>query len=96
MDEKKKRAVALKYNETKNPAPIVSAKGKGYIAEKIIERAKENQIPLYEDAALVEMLDHIQLNEMIPEALFQAVAEVFAFVYRLDEEVRKKKQNLSR
>lgn len=92
MKDKRKRAVALKYEENNNRAPIVTAKGKGIVAEKIIEAAKEHDVPIYEDQKLVEMLDQIHLNEMIPENLFQAVAEVFAYIYRLDEEARKKQK----
>lgn len=92
MTEKMKRAVALKYEENIHSAPIITAKGKGIVADKIIDAAKEHGVPIYEDSKLVEMLDQINLNEMIPENLFQAVAEVFAFIYRLDEAAGKKER----
>ncbi|MFD1705866.1 EscU/YscU/HrcU family type III secretion system export apparatus switch protein [Siminovitchia sediminis] len=68
-------------------APVVLAKGKGITAEKILETAKENGIPVHEDPALVELLGQLDLNEAIPEELYEAVAEIFAFIYRLDQKM---------
>jgi len=82
---KRQSAIALKYNQTSDDAPIVVAKGKGLIAEKIIDRAHENNIPIEEDPTLVSLLSQLEINEAIPEELYQAVAEVFAFIYQLDE-----------
>ncbi len=77
-------AVALSGQDEDGNAPIVRAKGKGVTAEKIIEAAKEHGIPIQQDPALVELLGQLDLNEAIPEELFEAVAEVFAFIYKLD------------
>lgn len=84
--QKRKEAVALTYQPEKSDAPKVIAKGKGKIAENILETAAENGIPIQEDPSLVELLGKLDINESIPEELYQAVAEVFAFVYRLDKE----------
>ncbi|MFC7685434.1 EscU/YscU/HrcU family type III secretion system export apparatus switch protein [Ureibacillus sp. GCM10028918] len=87
MNDKKyvrKEAIALNYNPEKNNSPTVIAKGKGKIADNIIEKAALNDIPVYEDKNLVELLGNLDLNEAIPEELYEAVAEVFAFIYRLD------------
>ncbi|RAK23354.1 flagellar biosynthesis protein [Anoxybacillus vitaminiphilus] len=86
MNEKQKikQAIALTYRPDRDEAPVVTAKGKGYVAEKIIETAKEHQVPIHEDASLVEMLSQLQINETIPEELYQVVAEIFAFVYRVE------------
>jgi flagellar biosynthesis protein len=81
----RREALALSYNPLTNGAPKMVAKGKGLIAENIIERAKENNIPIQEDISLVQLLSQLQINESIPEELYQAVAEVFAFVYRIDQ-----------
>lgn len=89
MNEKKiirKEAIALSYLPEENGAPKVVAKGKGKIADSILERAKDHDIPIYEDPNLVELLGQLDLNEAIPEQLYQAVAEVFAFIYRLDQQ----------
>lgn len=83
--EKIKSAVALSYDMEKDVAPIIKAKGKGFVAEQIIERAKENNIPIQEDPSLVELLSQLEINEAIPEELYEVVAEVFAFIYRIDK-----------
>lgn len=83
-DEKKRQhAVALKYEANKG-APRVTAKGKGVLAEKIIELAKANNIPVREDPDLVEILAKVELGQEIPEEMYKAVAEILAFVYRLN------------
>ncbi|TFE03513.1 EscU/YscU/HrcU family type III secretion system export apparatus switch protein [Jeotgalibacillus sp. R-1-5s-1] len=88
MNEKNKRlqAVALTYKSDQQLAPVVTAKGKGKLAEAIIEKANEHQVPVQQDESLVELLGQLELNEAIPDDLYQAVAEVFAFIYRLDQQ----------
>lgn len=76
-----KKAVALRYDTSKENAPRIIAKGKGVSAEKIIELAYENNLPIKKDADLVEMLSKVELDREIPEKLYVAVAEVFRFVY---------------
>lgn len=82
--DKQKKAVALKYNKGKDSAPKVVAKGKGHIAEKIIEAARENNVPLYEDKNLSQVLEALDLDTEIPPELYRAVAEVLAFIYKLN------------
>ncbi|GEK30278.1 MAG: EscU/YscU/HrcU family type III secretion system export apparatus switch protein [Kurthia sp.] len=91
-NEKRTEAVALSFNPTESDAPKVLAKGKGLVAENILSRAKENDIPIQEDSNLVQLLGQINVNESIPEELYQAVAEVFAFIYQLDKNHGKVKQ----
>ena len=96
MSEKKykrKEAVALSYQPEKLDAPKVIAKGRGKIADNILSTAAEHGVPIQEDASLVELLGKLDINESIPEELYQAVAEVFAFVYRLDKEHSKRNEN---
>lgn len=88
--ENRKEAVALTYTGEDNSAPVVKAKGKGMVAEQIIQLANEHNVPIYEDKALVELLGQLDLNETIPEELYKAVAEVFAFIYRLDQKEQEK------
>ena len=84
-DKKKaKRAAALKYDHGRDQAPKLVAKGRGKIAEKIIDVARQNQIPLVEDANLSKMLDALDVDRQIPPELYKAVAEVLVFVYRLN------------
>ncbi|WP_040208835.1 EscU/YscU/HrcU family type III secretion system export apparatus switch protein [Neobacillus jeddahensis] len=80
------QAVALSYEASKQAAPKVVAKGNGKVAESIIETAKQHQVPIQEDSSLVELLSHLQINEIIPDQLYGAVAEVFAFIYSVDRQ----------
>ncbi len=89
MSEEKftrKEAIALTYKLGHFESPKVVAKGKGKIAENILARANEHNVPIYEDPNLVQLLGQLDLNESIPEELYQAVAEVFAFIYHLDQQ----------
>lgn len=88
-DIKKKKAAALAYDPAKDSAPRLVAKGSGYVAERIIDLAKEKGIDLYEDPALVEALSVVDLGRQIPEELYSVVAEVLAFIYALDGRVSK-------
>lgn len=95
MSEEKhirKEAVALSYNPNSSQAPKVIAKGKGRIADTILEKAKENNIPIQEDPSLVQILGQLNLNETIPEELYRAVSEVFAYIYQVDREHGLKKK----
>lgn len=87
---RKKQAVALSYDHSKDQAPQVVAKGKGDIATNILEKAKQFNVPIQEDPSLVSLLGELEINETIPEGLYLAVAEIFAFVYRLDQSVKTK------
>jgi len=84
----RRRAVALRYDDLKDPAPRVVAKGQGEIAGKIIDLARRHGVPIHEDPDLVEVLAKIELEQVIPPALYQAVAEVLAFLYRLNAQQR--------
>ena len=85
-----KKAVALAYDTEKDLAPRVVAKGMGEIARKIIELATENDIPLYENADLVSILMSVDPGREIPPELYKAVAEVLAFIYRMDRRYAQK------
>ncbi|NLJ99963.1 MAG: flagellar biosynthesis protein FlhB [Clostridia bacterium] len=78
-------AIALRYEvDDEEGAPMVLAKGAGYIAEKIIEIAKGNDIPVIEDKPVTQLIyKHVEINEEIPPELYKAVAEILAMVYRL-------------
>ena len=78
-------AVALVYDQDNSEAPLVVAKGAGLIAEKIKKVAREHGVPVVENKALARLLfKTVELNQMIPETLYQAVAEVLAYIYRRD------------
>jgi len=80
-----KQAVAVRYDSAKEGAPRVIAKGKGLIAEKILELARENNIPVHQDKALLEMLAMVELFDEIPPELYTAVAEVLVWVYKVNK-----------
>lgn len=86
--EAKKKAVALRYQPDQHDAPAVVAKGEGYMAHKIIESAKQHNVPIQEDAPLVEVLSELDLNEQIPVELYSLVAEVLTFIYQSDKKAR--------
>jgi FlhB-like protein len=89
-DEKKRRqkAVALRYDAQRDAAPRIVAKGAGLLAERIIEIAREHGVHIQHDPDLVGLLAKIDVNASIPEDLYRAVAEVLAFVYRLNQGVK--------
>lgn len=81
--ERNKIAVALGY-EPSDDAPKIIASGQGHLAEKIIEKAKEEKIPLHKDTKLAKTLSKLEIGEMIPPELYEVVAEVLVFVDRID------------
>ncbi|WP_249869801.1 EscU/YscU/HrcU family type III secretion system export apparatus switch protein [Oceanobacillus saliphilus] len=90
MTEKRKKAAALRYDLEKDFAPKITATGKGLVADEILKTAKENDVPILKDPSLIELLAELNINETIPDELYQAVAEVFAFVYQSDKEMKLK------
>ncbi|MFJ7677730.1 EscU/YscU/HrcU family type III secretion system export apparatus switch protein [Peribacillus sp. NPDC097198] len=86
--EKRKEAIALKYDAKSSQAPVVLAKGKGKTAENILVKAEELNIPVQKDETLTELLGQLDINQTIPEELYGAVAEVFAFVYKVDRNAK--------
>ena len=77
-------AVALKYDKEKSTAPVVIAKGADYLAEKIKKIARENQIEIVENKPVARMLYYnVDVEQEIPPELYQAVAEILAYVYGL-------------
>jgi len=82
-------AAAIEYDETRDSAPRVTARGRGITAEKIIGIAKKHGIPVKEDPALAQILSRLDIDEQIPVELYRAVAEILAFVYSLNERYRR-------
>lgn len=90
-EEKPLKAIALSYNE-KNTAPKVIAKGSGYLADKIVSSAKQNSVPIYQNKTLAGMLMAVDIDREIPPDLYQAVAEILAYVYRVDQRLGKRQK----
>lgn len=91
QEKKQKTAVAVAY-EPGDVAPKILAAGKGEVAERIIEKAKENDVPFYQDNKLAETLSKLQIGDTIPPELYDVVAEILVFVDDMD----KMKAKLSR
>lgn len=81
-------AVAIAYNSG-DAAPRVVAKGRGMVAEQIIERAKEHGVAIHESKELVSLLMQVELDDHIPPALYRAVAELLAWLYRVEAAQRR-------
>jgi len=81
-ENKKKQAIALQYNPG-DEAPTIVASGMGIVADKIIEKAKESDVPLYEDSKLANTLSKLEIGDMIPPELYGVVAEILVFVDNL-------------
>lgn len=80
-----KKAVALRYDPSQDAAPRIVATGRGAMAEQILSTAEAAGVPLQEDKALVETLLAFEVGKEIPSELYQVVAEVLAFVQRIDK-----------
>ena len=74
-----KKAVALRYDENKDVAPVIVASGLGYMAERIVEMANENGVPVYEDNSLATVLTQLDLGTAIPEELYQAIVDIYIY-----------------
>lgn len=95
-EQKPKQAVALSYDPD-DDAPKVVATGKGALAEKIIEEAKQAKVPVHKDSKLADTLSRLEIGELIPLELYEVVAEILVFVDQMDrirakmEQANKKK-----
>ena len=95
-EQKPKQAVALSYDPN-DDAPKVVATGKGALAEKIIEEAKQAKVPVHKDSKLADTLSRLEIGELIPPELYEVVAEILVFVDQMDrirakmEQANKKK-----
>ena len=82
--EKVKQAVALEYDPS-DEAPKIIATGKGKLAERIIESAKEANVPVHKDAKLASTLSKLDIGDFIPPELYEVVAEILVFVDRMEK-----------
>ena len=82
--EKLKQAIALEYDPS-DEAPRVIASGRGILAEKIIEKAQESDVPVHRDDKLADTLSRLDIGDMIPPELYEVVAEILVFVDQMDK-----------
>lgn len=84
-------AVAIRYDKEKDQVPIVLAKGRDILAEKIRDRARENEIPIVENKPLARTIyKNLEVGDYVPEELYQAIAEILVIVYKMEEEKKRK------
>ncbi|MDP4093675.1 MAG: EscU/YscU/HrcU family type III secretion system export apparatus switch protein [Bacillota bacterium] len=81
---KVKEAAALRYSPDSDRAPKIVAVGKGEIAEKIVEKANESDVPIYQDEKLAHTLNSFNLGDEIPSELYEVVAEILVFIGNMD------------
>lgn len=79
-----KQAIALEYDPS-DAAPKVIASGRGALAERIIERARESSVPIHKDDKLADTLSRLEIGDMIPPELYEVVAEILVFVDAMDK-----------
>ena len=81
---KAKQAIALEYDPSQD-APKVVASGRGLLAERILKKAKEANVPIHKDTKLADTLSRLEIGEMIPPELYEVVAEILVFVDAMDK-----------
>lgn len=91
---KARSAVALKYNPAKDYSPVVVASGHGNVAEKIIELADENGVPVYRDDSAAALLTMLEVGKSVPAELYQIVASIYVEVLKTANELKKKQEIL--
>jgi flagellar biosynthesis protein len=79
------QAAAVSYDRKNGDAPVVTAKGEGFVARRIVEVAHSANVPIVEDAALVSALLSLELGQEIPVELYEAVARILSWIYRLEK-----------
>ena len=84
------QAAALKYNISTNQAPVLVGLGKGYVAQKMVERAQKHDVPVVEDVKLSNVLQTLSLGDEIPRELYEVIAEILVFISGMDEEQGKR------
>lgn len=93
------RAAALRYRP-EDGAPVIVASGMGHLAEKIVEVAQDNGVPIYEESSLATVLTQLELGQQIPEELYQAVVDIYIYFLNFDpkdpEKYRREKESKER
>lgn len=86
MEKRKiRQAIALEYDPNDDQAPKVIASGKGNLADKIIEKAKESKVPVHKDSKLADTLSRLEIGQEIPPELYEVVAQILVFVDAMDK-----------
>jgi len=88
----KRTAIAMRYDIDKDVAPVILAAGRGDFAEEILKVAEDNRIPFYEDKGLADLLLKLEVDTEVPQELYLLVAEILAFIFRLDQMASKREK----
>ncbi|NLW59651.1 MAG: hypothetical protein GX073_04805 [Firmicutes bacterium] len=91
MEAKMLKAIALRYRQAEDEAPVVVAKGQGLIAEAILELARQAKVPTVADPDLYKLLEGVEVGGYIPPEAYQLTAEILAFIWRLEEKMGKRR-----
>lgn len=83
-DEKTREATALRYDVGTDQAPRVTALGRGYLADRMVQEAEKSQVQVVQDNQLSHTLHRLSVGDEIPEALYRVVAEILVLVYQMD------------
>lgn len=89
LHQKLKLAVALKYKLNEDVSPLVIASGRGVLAQALVNKALEHDIPIHSDGELAELLGNVEVGQSIPEELYEVVAQIMAMVYKMDSSLRR-------
>ncbi|NLW55437.1 MAG: hypothetical protein GX050_02225 [Firmicutes bacterium] len=92
MQEKISKAIALRYEENKDVAPVVLAKGQGTLAEAILQLARQAEVPTVTAPELVKLLEGVEVGEYIPPEAYLLTAEILAFLWQLEEDLKREKE----
>jgi flagellar biosynthesis protein len=90
FQHKLKLAVALKYRQDEDVSPLVVASGRGSLAQALVKKAMDLDIPIHPDGELAELLSDVDVGHSIPEELYEVVAQIMAMVYRMDAALDRK------
>ncbi len=96
MEEKQRerhtlaKAVAIQYDPETDAAPVLTAAGQGYMAQRILEIAEQNDIPIVQNKEAADLLSQLSVGDAIPPALYQVVAEILIFITETDDKAAKK------
>ena len=94
MDKDKRaplqEAVAIRYDRDRENAPRVVAKGKGFVAEQLLAIARRHAVPVYQNQTVTQLLMAVELDREIPPEMYAVVAEILAYVYRIDKRDKSK------
>ena len=91
-DKSARSAIAIRYDAEHDAAPVILAAGRGEFAEDILRIAEDHKIPFYEDKGLADLLLKLEVSTEVPEEMYTLIAEVLAFVFRLDQMASKREK----